>query len=114
MGAPSHDPRAPSAGLPTAASGGDGPQTSRLRREQGIRLSRDHHFGPGVVVIEGIADDSGAVRWFYAELTERDYDEAIRAHSLGLRVVTRGDLITRGSYKWLRPTRSFAIIPGLE
>jgi hypothetical protein len=49
-----------------------------------VRLSRDHHFGPGVVVIEGIADDSGAVRRFYAELTERDYDEAIRAHSLGL------------------------------
>jgi hypothetical protein len=68
-----------------------------------VRLSRDHHFGPGVVVIEGIADDSGAVRRFYAELTERDYDEAIRAHSLGLRVVARGDLITRGSYKWLRP-----------
>jgi hypothetical protein len=54
------------------------------------------------------------VRRFYAELTERDYDEAIRAHSLGLRVDARGDLITRGSYKWLRPARSFAIIPGLE
>lgn len=79
-----------------------------------VRLSRDHHFGPGVVVIEGIADDSGAVRRFYAELTERDYDEAIRAHGLGLRVVARGDLVTRGSYKWLRPARSFAIIPGLE
>jgi hypothetical protein len=79
-----------------------------------VRLSRDRHHGPGVVVIEGAADDSGAIRRFYAELAEREYDEAIRAHGLGLRVVARGDLITRGSYKWLRPARSFAIIPGLE
>jgi hypothetical protein len=79
-----------------------------------VRLSRDHHYGPGVVVIEGIADDSGTVRRFYVELVERDYDEAIRAHGDGLRVVARGDLATRGSYKWLRPARSFAIIPGLE
>jgi hypothetical protein len=79
-----------------------------------VRLSRDHHYGPGVVVIEGIADDSGTTRRFYVELAERDYDEAIRAHSDGFRVVARGDLATRGSYKWLRPARSFAIIPGLE
>jgi hypothetical protein len=43
-----------------------------------------------------------------------DYNEAFRAHGEGLRVVARGDLATRGSYKWLRPTQSFAIIPGLE
>lgn len=79
-----------------------------------VRLSRDHHYGPGEVVIEGIADDSGAVRRYHVELVERDYNEAFRAHGEGLRVVARGDLATRGSYKWLRPTRSFAIIPGLE
>jgi hypothetical protein len=79
-----------------------------------VRLSRDHIHGPGTVVVEGVADDSGAQRRFYLELTDRDYREALRAHSEGLRVVARGDLATRGSYKWLRPARSFAIIPGLE
>ena len=79
-----------------------------------VRLSRDHHYGPGVVVIEGIADDSGALRRYHVELVEKDYNEAFRAHGEGLRVVARGDLATRGSYKWLRPARSFAIIPGLE
>jgi hypothetical protein len=79
-----------------------------------VRLSRDHNYGPGVVVVEGVADDSGTARRFYLELVDRDYKEAIRAHELGLRVVARGDIDTRGSYKWLRPARSFAIIPGLE
>ena len=79
-----------------------------------VRLSRDHIHGPGTVVVEGVADDSGALRRFYLELADRDYREALRAHSEGLRVVARGDLATRGSYKWLRPARSFAIIPGLE
>jgi hypothetical protein len=79
-----------------------------------VRLSRDHHYGPGEVVVEGVVDDSGAVRRFHLELIERDYHEALRAHREGLRVVARGDLATRGSYKWLRPTRAFAIIPGLE
>jgi hypothetical protein len=79
-----------------------------------VRLSRGSNQGPGVVVVEGVADDSGVVRRFYLEVVERDYHEAIRAHGDGLRVVARGDLDTRGSYKWLRPARSFAIIPGLE
>lgn len=79
-----------------------------------VRLSRDHNYGPGVVVIEGVADDSGTARRYYLELVEKEYKEAIRAHSLGLRVAARGDLDTRGSYKWLRPARSFAVIPGLE
>lgn len=79
-----------------------------------VRLSRDHHYGPGVVVVEGIADDSGAVRRFYLELAEKDYNEAFAAHGQGLRVIARGDLDTRGSYKWLRPLHSFAVMPGLE
>ena len=79
-----------------------------------VRLSRDHHYGPGIVVVEGIADDSGAVRRFHLELVEKDYAEALRAHAQGLPIVARGDLSVRGSYKLLRPTRSFAIMPGLE
>jgi hypothetical protein len=79
-----------------------------------VRLSRDHHYGPGVVVIEGIADDSGDTRRFHLELAEDDYNEALRAHQEGSRVVARGDLVTRGTYKWLRPVRSFAMIPGLD
>jgi hypothetical protein len=79
-----------------------------------VRLSRDHHYGPREVVIEGVADDSGVVRRFHLELIEQDYNEALRAHREGLRVLARGDLVTRGTYKWLHPVRSFAIIPGLE
>lgn len=90
------------------------PRTNVTAEGVVVRLSRDHHYGPGIVVIEGVADDSGDVRRFYVELTEDDYNEALRAHSEGYRVVARGDLVTRGSYKWLRPVRAFAIIPGLD
>ena len=79
-----------------------------------VRLSRGSSQGPGMVVVEGVADDSGAVRRYYLEVNDREYREAIHAHREGLRVVARGDLDIRGSYKWLRPARSFAIIPGLE
>lgn len=79
-----------------------------------VRLSRDRHYGPGVVVVEGVADDSGAVRRFYLELAETNYTEAFLAHGQGLRVLARGNLDTRGSYKWLRPVRSFAVLPELE
>jgi hypothetical protein len=79
-----------------------------------VRLSRGSSQGPGVVVIEGVADDSGTIRRYYLEVDDREYREAIHAHREGLRVVARGDLDIRGSYKWLRPARSFAIIPGLE
>lgn len=68
----------------------------------------------GVVVIQGVADDSGTQRRFYAELTEDAYNEALRAHSDGLRVLARGDLDTKGTYTWLRPLRAFAVVPGLE
>jgi hypothetical protein len=54
------------------------------------------------------------VRRFHLELVEKDYAEALRAHAQGLPIVARGDLSVRGSYKLLRPTRSFAILPGLE
>jgi hypothetical protein len=79
-----------------------------------VRLSRDRHYGPGVVVVQGIADDSGTERRFYVELTEDDYNEALRAHREGLRVLARGDVDTRGTYTWLRPLRAFAVVPGLE
>lgn len=79
-----------------------------------VRLSRDRHYGSGEVVIEGVADDSGRMRRFHFELTEQDYNEALRAHREGLRVVARGDLVTRGTYKWLQHIRSFAIVPGLD
>ena len=70
---------------------------------------------PTIVVVEGVADDSGTVRRrFHLELVEKDYAEALRAHAQGLPIVARGDLSVRGSYKLLHPTRSFAIIPGLE
>lgn len=79
-----------------------------------VNLSRDRRYGPGEVTVQGVADDSGKARRFHAELTESDYGEAIRAHSQGLQVVVRGDLDTRGTWKWIRPLRSFAIVPGFD
>lgn len=79
-----------------------------------VRLSRDHRYGPGEVAIDGIADDSGRARRFHFELTEHDYNEALRAHREGFRVVVRGDLVTRGTYKWLQHIRGFGIVPGLD
>jgi hypothetical protein len=35
-----------------------------------VRLSRDHIHGPGTVVVEGVADDSGALRRFYLWLLQ--------------------------------------------
>ena len=90
------------------------PRTNVTAEGAVVRLSRNHNYGPGTVVIEGVADDSGDIRRFYVELTHDDYIEALRAHREGYRVVARGDLVTRGSYKWLQPVRSFAIIPGLD
>jgi hypothetical protein len=79
-----------------------------------VRLARDHHYGPGVVVVQGVTDDSGTQRRFYVELIEEDYNEALRAHREGLRVLATGDLDTRGTYTWLRPLRRFVVVPGLE
>jgi len=78
-----------------------------------IHLSRERLFGPGEVVVQGIVDDSGRARRFHVELTPEDYNEALRAHTEGLRVIVRGDLDTRGTWKWIRPVRTFAIVPGL-
>jgi hypothetical protein len=79
-----------------------------------VNLSRDRHYGPGEVIVQGVVDDSGKARRFHTELTESDYGEAIRAHSQGLQVVVRGDSDTRGTWKWIRPLRGFAIMPGFE
>jgi hypothetical protein len=79
-----------------------------------VRLARDRQIGPGEVVIQGIIDDSGKQHRVHASLTEEDYREAVRAHQSGLKVISRGDLDIRGNYKYIRPMRKFAIVPGME
>jgi hypothetical protein len=79
-----------------------------------VNLSREKAPGPGEITVQGIADDSGKARRFHVELSEEDYSEALRAHSQGLNVVVRGDLAMRGNWKWIRPLRGFAIIPGFD
>ena len=79
-----------------------------------IHLSRERIFGPGEVVVQGIIDDSGRARRFHVKLTPEDYNEALHAHTEGLRVMVRGDLDTRGTWKWIRSVRTFAIVPGLS
>jgi hypothetical protein len=79
-----------------------------------VNLSRDRNSGPGEIVVQGIADDSGKARRFHMEITAEDYSEALHAHTHGFRVVVRGDLDTRGTWKWLRHVRSVAIVPGLS
>jgi hypothetical protein len=79
-----------------------------------VNLSRDSQHGPGEVTVQGVVDDSGKPRRFHVELTEADYDEALQAHGHGLSVVVRGDLETRGNWKWLRHPRGFAIVPSIR
>ena len=79
-----------------------------------VNLSRDRVNAPGQVIIQGIVDDSGKARRFHVELTPDDYNEALRAHADGLQVLVRGDLDTRGTWKWIRHPRTFAIVPGLN
>jgi hypothetical protein len=79
-----------------------------------VGLSRNSNYGPGEVIVRGIIDDSGKQRRFHAELTEPDYDEALRAHGAGLHVSIRGDLETRGNWKWLRHPRGFVVVQGFE
>jgi len=79
-----------------------------------VRLHRAGAFGPGEVVVEGIDDDSGTTRRYRMELTEEDYNEAVRAHVRGLRVTVTGDREERGTHLQLRRLTSFSVIPGLE
>jgi hypothetical protein len=79
-----------------------------------VRLHRAGKFGPGEVVVEGIDDDSGATRRYRMELTEDDYNDAVRAHRNGLQVSVTGDREERGTHLQLRRLTSFSVIPGLE
>jgi hypothetical protein len=75
-----------------------------------VRLFREHQDGPGEVVIRGVIDDGGATGRFHVELTQPEYDEALRAHRGGLEVNASGVLDVRGTYKRLWPVRSFYVI----
>jgi hypothetical protein len=79
-----------------------------------VRLHRSGAFGPGEIVIEGIDDDSGAMRRYRLEVGEDDYNDAVRAHRNGLQVVVTGDREERGTHLHLRRVRSFSVIPGLD
>ena len=79
-----------------------------------VRLHRSGAFGPGEVVIEGIDDDSGTTRRYRMELSEDDYNDALRAHRNGLQVSVTGDREERGTHLHLRRLSSFSVIPGLE
>jgi hypothetical protein len=79
-----------------------------------VRLDRSGAFGPGDVVIEGIDDDSGSTRRYRLELTEDDYNDAVRAHRNGLKVSVTGDREERGTHLHLRRLASFSVIPGLD
>jgi hypothetical protein len=79
-----------------------------------VRLHRSGAFGPGDVVIEGIDDDSGSTRRYRLELTEDDYNDAVRAHRNGLKVSVTGDREERGTHLHMRRLTSFSVMPGLE
>jgi hypothetical protein len=76
-----------------------------------VSLSRNNQYEPGLVTVRAVVDDSGKPRRFHMEVTAEDYNEALQAHTEGLPVVVRGDLETRGTWKWLRNPRGFAIVP---
>lgn len=79
-----------------------------------VRLHRSGALGPGDVVIEGIDDDSGSTRRYRLELTEDDYNDAVRAHRNGLKVSVTGDREERGTHLYLRRLTTFSVIPGLD
>jgi hypothetical protein len=79
-----------------------------------VRLFRDGKIGSGEVVVQGESDDSRSSRRYRMSLSERDYAEAVRAHSEGLRVVATGDLEFAGTRANLRRLNRFAVIDTLE
>jgi hypothetical protein len=79
-----------------------------------VRLFRATSLGPGEIVVQGLSDDSGEAHRFRVELSERDYNDAVRAHRDGLQVAIRGDLVVRGTRLSLRPVTSFAVLPSLD
>ena len=79
-----------------------------------VRLHRSGAFGSGEVVVEGIDDDSGTTRRYRLELTEGDYNDAVRAHRNGLQVSVTGNREERGTHLHLRQITSFSVIPGLD
>lgn len=79
-----------------------------------VRLFRQSKFGPGEVVIQGPDDDTGTERRFRLQITEEDYNEAVRAHQTGLQVTVTGDVEPHGTRLTIKRPRSFAVIPGLD
>lgn len=79
-----------------------------------IRLFRTGIFGSGEAVIQGPDDDTGVPRKFRVSLSEHDYNEAVRAHQEGLKVIASGDLEISGTRRSLVRISNFAIVPGLE
>jgi hypothetical protein len=80
-----------------------------------VRLYRPSGaIGPGQVSIEGIDDDSGTERRYRVELSESDYNEAVRAHRNGLQVSITGDRIERGTHLHLRNLAHFSVAPGTD
>lgn len=75
-----------------------------------VRLSRNSAMGAGDVVVEGFDDDTGESRRFALNLSEPDYDDALRAHREGYRVVVVGDLDVRGTRRSLRNIASFDVL----
>lgn len=79
-----------------------------------VRLSRDRHIGPGEITVQGVSDDSGSQRRFRMELSEPDYNEAVRAHTTGLQVMAAGDIEVSGTRSSLRRLTGFNVMPGLD
>jgi hypothetical protein len=79
-----------------------------------VRLARTGNFGRGEVVVQGESDDSRAQRRYRMELSEPDYNEAVRAHGEGLLVIATGDLEFAGTRASLRRLTGFSVIPGID
>lgn len=79
-----------------------------------VRLFREGKLGNGEVVVQGVDDDTEQARRFRVELTESDYNQAVRAHGTGLQVAVTGDLDIRGTRRSLHRLTSFAVLPGID
>lgn len=79
-----------------------------------VRLFREGKTGKGEVVIQGVDDDTGQERRVRVELSESDYNLAVRAHGEGLKVSAVGDLDIKGTRRSLKKLKSFSVMPRLE
>lgn len=77
-----------------------------------VRLLRESEQRPGQVTLAGTVKGDTRERFghFWIELTAEDYDKALTSHRANRAVTVQGDIIRRGTRRWLENARDFAVL----